>query len=103
MALTAPVAILTGGPGTGKTHTLRALLALARAKGLRCLLAAPTGRAAKRMEEATGLPAGTLHRLLELRPGGKAGHGLDNPLPAGLVVVGEGSMLDGLPAHPLGQ
>ena len=56
MALTAPVSILTGGPGTGKTHTLRAVLTLARAKGLRCLLAAPTGRAAKRMEEATGLP-----------------------------------------------
>ena len=73
MALTAPVAILTGGPGTGKTHTLRAVLTLARAKGLRCLLAAPTGRAAKRMEEATGWPASTLHRLLELRPGGQAG------------------------------
>ena len=53
-----PVSILTGGPGTGKTHTLRAVLTLARAKGLRCLLAAPTGRAAKRMEEATGLPCG---------------------------------------------
>jgi exodeoxyribonuclease V alpha subunit len=57
MALTTPVSILTGGPGTGKTHTLRAVLALAQAKRLRCLLAAPTGRAAKRMEEATGLPA----------------------------------------------
>ena len=58
MALTAPVSILTGGPGTGKTHTLRAILTLARAKQLRPLLAAPTGRAAKRMQEATGLPAG---------------------------------------------
>ncbi len=73
MALTSPVAILTGGPGTGKTHTLRAVLTLARVKGLRCLLAAPTGRAAKRMEEATGWPASTLHRLLELRPGGPGG------------------------------
>ena len=73
MALTSPVSILTGGPGTGKTHTLRAVLTLARAKRLRCLLAAPTGRAAKRMTEATGLPAGTLHRTLELRPGGRAG------------------------------
>ena len=53
-ALTTPVSILTGGPGTGKTHTLRAVLSLAKAKGLRCLLTAPTGRAAKRMEEATG-------------------------------------------------
>jgi exodeoxyribonuclease V alpha subunit len=82
MALTRPVSILTGGPGTGKTHTLRAILALARAKGLRCLLAAPTGRAAKRMMEATGHPAGTLHRLLELRPGGQAQRGQGRPLTA---------------------
>jgi exodeoxyribonuclease V alpha subunit len=103
MALTAPVTILTGGPGTGKTHSLRAVLALARAKGLRCLLAAPTGRAAKRMEEATGQPAGTLHRVLELRPGGQAGRGLGNPLPADLVVVDEVSMLDALLANQLGK
>ncbi|MDQ2785206.1 MAG: ATP-dependent RecD-like DNA helicase [Chloroflexota bacterium] len=101
MALTAPVAILTGGPGTGKTHTLRALLLLARAKGLRPLLAAPTGRAAKRMQEATGLPAGTLHRILALRPGGKAGHDQDRPLDADLVVVDEVSMLDVLLANQL--
>ena len=101
MALTSPVSLLTGGPGTGKTHTLRAILTLARAKGLRCVLAAPTGRAAKRMEEATGLPAGTLHRVLELRPGGKAGKGPDDPLPADLVVVDEVSMLDVLLANQL--
>ena len=83
MALTAPVTILTGGPGTGKTHTLRAVLTLARAKGLRCLLAAPTGRAAKRMEEATGWPASTLHRLLELRPGGQAGRNPETPARGG--------------------
>jgi exodeoxyribonuclease V alpha subunit len=100
-ALTAPVSILTGGPGTGKTHTLRAVLLAARAKGLRCLLAAPTGRAAKRMEEATGLPAATLHRLLDLRPGGKAGKGPDAPLAADLVVVDEASMLDALLANQL--
>jgi exodeoxyribonuclease V alpha subunit len=103
MALTAPVAILTGGPGTGKTHTLRAVLALARAKGLRCLLAAPTGRAAKRMEEATGLSAGTLHRVLELRPGGQAGRGVDNPLLADLMIVDEVSMLDALLANQLAK
>ena len=98
MALTAPVSILTGGPGTGKTHTLRAVLALAQAKRLRCLLAAPTGRAAKRMEEATGLLATTLHRLLELRPG--ANH-TQKLLKADLVVVDEVSMLDVLLANQL--
>jgi exodeoxyribonuclease V alpha subunit len=98
MALTAPVSILTGGPGTGKTHTLKAILMLAQAKQLRCLLAAPTGRAAKRMEEATDLPAATLHRLLDLRPGGR---GSDRALQADLVVVDEVSMLDVLLANHL--
>src|SRR4051812_34424908 len=101
MALTSPVSILTGGPGTGKTHSLRAVLALARAKGLRCQLAAPTGRAAKRMEEATGLPSATLHRVLELRPGGKTGRDADNPLEADVIVVDEVSMLDVLLANQL--
>jgi exodeoxyribonuclease V alpha subunit len=101
MALTAPVAILTGGPGTGKTHTLRALLAVAMAKRFRCELAAPTGRAAKRMADATGRPAATLHRLLDLRPGGRAGRGPDDPLDADLVVVDEVSMLDALLANQL--
>jgi exodeoxyribonuclease V alpha subunit len=101
MALTRPVAILTGGPGTGKTHTLRALLALARVKGLRCALAAPTGRAAKRMAEATGHPAATLHRLLELRPGGKGAKSPNRPLAVDLIVVDEASMLDVLLANQL--
>jgi exodeoxyribonuclease V alpha subunit len=101
MALTSPVSILTGGPGTGKTHSLRAVLTLARAKGLRCQLAAPTGRAAKRLEEATGLPSGTLHRVLEIRPGGTAGRDADTPLEADLVVVDEVSMLDALLANQL--
>jgi exodeoxyribonuclease V alpha subunit len=98
MALTAPVSILTGGPGTGKTHTLKAILLLARAKHVRCLLAAPTGRAAKRMEEATGLPAATLHRVLDLRPGST---GSGKALQADLVVVDEASMLDVLLANHL--
>jgi exodeoxyribonuclease V alpha subunit len=101
MALTSPVSILTGGPGTGKTHTLRALLTLARAHGLRLVQAAPTGRAAKRMAEATGQPAGTLHRVLDLRPGGQAGHGPDDPLAADLVIVDEASMLETLLANQL--
>src|SRR5207249_4291013 len=98
MALTSPVSILTGGPGTGKTHTLKAILLLARAKQLRCLLTAPTGRAAKRMEEATGLPATTLHRLLDLRPGSTSS---GKVLEADLVVVDEVSMLDVLLANQL--
>jgi exodeoxyribonuclease V alpha subunit len=101
MVLTCPVAILTGGPGTGKTHTLRAIMAMAMAKGLRCVLAAPTGRAAKRMTEASGHPAGTLHRILELRPGGQAGRGPEHPLGAHLVIVDETSMLDVLLANQL--
>jgi exodeoxyribonuclease V alpha subunit len=100
-ALTQPVSILTGGPGTGKTHCLRAVLTLARGKRLRPLLAAPTGRAAKRMAEATGQPAATLHRLLGLKPGGAAEYGAENPLPADLVVVDEVSMLDALLANAL--
>ncbi|MDP9350694.1 MAG: ATP-dependent RecD-like DNA helicase [Chloroflexota bacterium] len=101
MALSSPFSILTGGPGTGKTHTLRAILTLLGAKRLRPLLAAPTGRAAKRMTEATGLPASTLHRTLEIRPGGKPGRGPDSPLAADLVVVDEVSMLDALLANQL--
>jgi exodeoxyribonuclease V alpha subunit len=101
MVLTSPVSILTGGPGTGKTHTLRAILRLAMAKQLRCLLAAPTGRAAKRMSEATGQPAGTLHRVLGLRPGGQATFGPDHPLEADLVIVDEVSMLDAILANQL--
>ena len=102
MVLSSPVSVLTGGPGTGKTHTLRAVLTLARAKRLRCVLAAPTGRAAKRMEEATGWPAGTLHRVLELRPGGQAGCNPDRPLEADLMVD-EVSMLDTLLANQLAK
>ena len=75
--------------------------ALATAKRLRCVLAAPTGRAAKRMSEATGHLAGTLHRVLGLRPGGQALHGPDQPLEADLVIVDEVSMLDAMLANQL--
>ena len=63
------VLIITGGPGTGKTTLLKALIMILEAKGLRVLLGAPTGRAAKRLSEATGREAATIHRLLEYSPG----------------------------------
>jgi exodeoxyribonuclease V alpha subunit len=101
LALTEPVAVLTGGPGCGKSFTVRAVVALAQAKKARVLLAAPTGRAAKRRAELAGMDAQTLHRLLELRPGGEAAFDQDRPLEADLVVVDEASMLDLLLANKL--
>jgi exodeoxyribonuclease V alpha subunit len=101
LALTQRVAVLTGGPGCGKSYTVRAVVALARAKGAKIVLAAPTGRAAKRLSELAGLEAATLHRLLQLRPGGDAAFDRDHPLDADLVVVDEVSMLDVLLANKL--
>jgi exodeoxyribonuclease V alpha subunit len=101
LALTARVAVLTGGPGCGKSFTVRSIVALAAAKKARVILAAPTGRAAKRLSELTGHPATTVHRLLQLRPGGDATFDRDNPLDADLVVVDEASMLDLLLANKL--
>jgi exodeoxyribonuclease V alpha subunit len=101
LALTERVAVLTGGPGCGKSYTVRAIVALALAKRAKVLLAAPTGRAAKRLGELAGLEAATLHRLLQLRPGGDAAFDRDHPLDADLVVVDEASMLDVLLANKL--
>ncbi|MBF6596482.1 MAG: AAA family ATPase, partial [Thermaceae bacterium] len=101
LALTEKVAVLTGGPGCGKSFTVRSIVALARAKRARIILAAPTGRAAKRLEELAGLETSTLHRLLGLRPGGDAAYDRDNPLDADLIVVDEASMLDVLLANTL--
>jgi exodeoxyribonuclease V alpha subunit len=101
LALTERVAVLTGGPGCGKSYTVRAVVTLARAKHAKILLAAPTGRAAKRLSELAGLEAATLHRLLQLRPGGDAAFDRDHPLDADLVVVDEASMLDVLLANKL--
>ena len=70
LALTATVAVLTGGPGCGKSFTVRSVVELARATGATVVLAAPTGRAAKRLAELAGHDAATIHRLLALRPGG---------------------------------
>ena len=101
LALTNRVAVLTGGPGCGKSFTVRSIVALARAKRASIVLAAPTGRAAKRLEELAGEPAMTLHRLLQLRPGGDAAFNRERPLDADLVVVDEASMLDVLLANTL--
>ncbi|MGW2256806.1 SF1B family DNA helicase RecD2 [Streptomyces sp. NPDC001780] len=101
LALSEKVAVLTGGPGCGKSFTVRSIVELARAKKAKVVLAAPTGRAAKRLAELTGAEASTVHRLLELKPGGDAAYDRDRPLDADLVVVDEASMLDLLLANKL--
>jgi exodeoxyribonuclease V alpha subunit len=94
-ALTAKVMVLTGGPGTGKTTLLRGVVEILSRKKLEVQLAAPTGRAAKRLAEATGQEAKTIHRLLEWKPDEhRFLRGPDLPLAADLLVVDEASMLD---------
>lgn len=97
-ALDTGLMVVTGGPGTGKTTTIRSLLALFQQHGLEVMLAAPTGRAAKRMTEATGLEAKTLHRLLEYAQVEGEGFAFqrneDRPLKAHVVIVDEVSMVD---------
>lgn len=94
-ALRNRVSILTGGPGTGKTTLLRALVAILRAKNVRVVLAAPTGRAARRMAESCGHPAATLHRLLKFDPAaGGFVHDGTNPLKGDCFIIDEASMLD---------
>src|SRR6266403_2436194 len=95
LALISKVLVMTGGPGVGKTTIVKAILRVLSAKGVRLLLCAPTGRAAKRMTEATGFEAKTIHRLLEVDPrGGGFKRGDDNPLDCDLLVVDEASMVD---------
>jgi exodeoxyribonuclease V alpha subunit len=93
-----PVSVLTGGPGTGKTRTVQEVVRIAEGAGLEVALCAPTGRAAKRLEELVGRPATTVHRLLEARPTGGGGfafrYGEHERLPQDLVVVDEVSMCD---------
>jgi exodeoxyribonuclease V alpha subunit len=101
LALTSRVAVLTGGPGCGKSFTVRSVVALAQARGAKVVLAAPTGRAAKRLAELTGHEAATVHRLLQLRPGGEPSFDASAPLDADLVVVDETSMVDVILANKL--
>ena len=101
LALTSKVAVLTGGPGCGKSFTVKSIITLAAAKKAKIVLAAPTGRAAKRLTELTGHPAATVHRLLQLRPGGDATFDRDNPIEADLIVIDESSMLDLILANKL--
>ena len=102
MALSSKVLVITGGPGVGKTTIVNAILQILAAKNIKLVLCAPTGRAAKRMNEATGFEAKTIHRLLEVDPkGGGFRRNTDNPLECDLLVVDETSMVDVLLMHAL--
>ena len=92
-ALCSRVLVITGGPGVGKTTLVNSILTLLRAKQVRCLLCAPTGRAAKRLSESTGLEAKTIHRLLEYQNSGFS-RNASNPLDCDLLVADETSMMD---------
>jgi exodeoxyribonuclease V alpha subunit len=94
IALTNPVSVLTGGPGTGKTTAIKVLITAVEAAHRPYALASPTGRAAKRLSEATGRPASTIHRLLGPSPAEGFKYNAQNPLPIDLLVVDEASMLD---------
>lgn len=104
-ALENQVMVITGGPGTGKTTLIKAVLALKEARGYRVMLAAPTGRAAKRMAEATGHEAKTIHRMLEYTGGTVTGGDFirndTNPLECDLLIVDEASMIDQVLFHHL--
>ena len=100
-SMASKVMVLTGGPGTGKTTTTQAIIAAFRTAGMSVLLAAPTGRAAKRMSEATGMEAKTIHRLLEFNPQDGYKRNEENPLQADALIVDECSMIDLILMHNL--
>lgn len=93
-AIDSKVMVLTGGPGTGKTTTTQGIIAALKSMDLRILLAAPTGRASKRMSEATGMEAKTIHRLLEYNPKDGYKRNDENPLEGDALIVDECSMID---------
>ena len=93
-AVSSRVLVITGGPGVGKTTLVNAILLVLRAKKIQCLLCAPTGRAAKRLGETTGIEAKTIHRLLEFQQSGGFFRGPQNPLNCDLLVADETSMID---------
>ena len=93
-ALKNPLSVLTGGPGTGKTTSIQTLIEVLEARKFRYALTSPTGRAAKRLSQATERPASTIHRLLGYSPQEGFKHNADNPLPLDLLVIDESSMLD---------
>lgn len=94
LALTNKILVLTGGPGTGKTTTTLGIITAFKSVGARILLAAPTGRAAKRLSEATGIQAKTIHRLLEVKPPEGYNKNEENPLAGDVLIVDECSMID---------
>ena len=104
-ALSSQVMVITGGPGTGKTTLIKAIMKIRSARGYKIMLAAPTGRAAKRMTEATGHEAKTIHRMLEYTgstmSGGDFMRNETNPLDCDLLVVDEASMIDQVLFHHL--
>ena len=100
-SVTSQMMVLTGGPGTGKTTTVKGIITVLEGMGMKILLAAPTGRASKRMQEATGREAKTLHRLLEFSPSEGFKRDQTNPLSGDALIIDESSMVDIMLMHSL--